>query len=91
MTYQNFIKLPAEQMIELVMIKGCYITWRRLGEYTIELYALDNFFVEVGFSSAESQIQDDFLVFANVFNGTKGLDPYLEDNKSFELIKALQR
>lgn len=89
MTYHNFLNLPTDQVLEIVMMRGKYITLRQLGEFTIELYALDNFFVELGFSSSQSQIQDDFLVFANVFNSIKGLDPYLDDHNSFELIKSL--
>lgn len=89
MTYYNFLKLPIDQVIEIVMVRGKYITLRHLGEFTIELYALDNFFVELGFTSSHSQVQDDFLIFANVFNGAKGLDPYLEDKNSFELMKSL--
>lgn len=89
MTYLNFLKLPVEQMLEIIWYKGIYITRRIQNPYIVELYAVDNFFVEIGVLSSHGVINDNFLTFTNAFKGSKGLEPYLIDKISFGLIKSI--
>lgn len=89
MTYLDFLKLPVEQRLEIIWYKGTYITRRKHSPYIIELYAIDSFFVEVGVSSSHGMINDNFLIFTSAFYGSRGLEPYLQDKISFELMKSL--
>lgn len=89
MTYLDFLKLPVEQRLDIIWHRGTYITRRVQHPYIIELYAVDSFFVEIGISSSHGMINDNFLIFTNAFYGSQGLEPYLQDKISFELIKSL--
>ncbi len=54
---EKYLKLPLALQYKVVEEKGDYITRRRYLTYNVELFELNNFYVEVGRSMATNQIQ----------------------------------
>lgn len=54
---EKYSRLPLALQYKVVEEKGDYITRRRHLTYNIELFELNNFYVEVGRSMATNQVQ----------------------------------
>ena len=89
MRYEDFLSMSMEQMAETVWREGRFITQRKCAKKFIKLYALDNFFVEIWFSVPHNIRDFHFVWLIKSFKGTKGIDPYIVNKESFQLMKAL--
>lgn len=87
MRYEDFLDMSMEQMVETVWREGKYITQRKAGTKFIELYAINNFFVEIWFTLPQNIRDFHFVWIIKSFKGIKGIDPYILNKESFQLMK----
>jgi len=69
----DFRVMPFEKKCDVVTYNGQYLVHRFLGECKVFLYSVDDFFIEVFFSSKYQKV-----LMINAFNQSTGLEPYLE-------------
>ncbi len=74
MTLYEFNLLPKDQQTELVWNEGDFVTDRQEDDYSILLYQLYSFYVEIKYSGKANR----FLIY-RCFNNINQLEPYLEE------------
>ncbi|MGK7395840.1 MAG: hypothetical protein ACNS62_14775 [Candidatus Cyclobacteriaceae bacterium M3_2C_046] len=57
---------------------GIFLSGRKTSNFLVELYALDNFFVELFMSHSNWNIKDQVIICIKCFQNTDLLQPYLE-------------
>jgi hypothetical protein len=72
MQLEQFRLLDRENKQDLVFETGTYLSSRRDTEYTIELYQLESFYVEVFYTYGKSR-----MVYIRAFSCLNDLEPYL--------------
>ena len=72
MTLHHFNALNQEKQRRLVLQKGVYLTGRRTRDFTVLLFDVDGFYIEVYFYTATNKV---FLI--KSFDHTDLLQPYL--------------
>jgi hypothetical protein len=81
---KRFALIPEEDRVLLTQQKGVYLTVRSEKHYFIELYAVDNFFVELWYNMKNST---DVVTKTRMFKDISHLDVYLTDEVSFGLLQ----
>ncbi len=82
-----FESLDSTEKLDQTYFQGVFLTERTVVEFIIELYALNNFFVEIwygGLNEGETP-----FVKIKSFKSIKLLEPYLFSEASFKLLKSL--
>lgn len=72
MTLYNFNALPDNEQMQCWMQQGHYLMTRYVERFAVNLYAVDNFFVEVWYDPEPNRV--DHL---RSFSSVKALDDYL--------------
>lgn len=72
MMLSQFRMLTANQQMKIIWSEGTFIADRKLKRYSIPLYQLFSFYVEVWYENLKSEID---IIYA--FDNTDYLDPYL--------------
>ena len=72
MTLYEFNTLSSQEQTDCLTRQGCYLITRYRDQFALNLYAVDNFFVEVWYSPEHNKICG-LLSFSSV----KALDDYL--------------
>ena len=88
MRYEEFIKMNMEKRAEVVWAQGRFLTEKRYPDQHVELYAINNFFVEIWFSIPHNIRDFHFLMFIRSFKKISAIESYLIDDECFQLIKA---
>lgn len=88
MSYEEFIKMNMEKRAEIVWAQGKFLTEKKYSNQHVELYAINNFFVEIWFSIPHNIRDFNFLLFIRSFKKISAIEPYLIDDDCFQLIKA---
>ena len=70
---QDFEDLPEEQKLNNIRKDGAYIGKRKIEEFVIVLYQLNNFYIEIYYDNYRKYINR-----FNCFDSTELLDPYLD-------------
>ena len=83
MTLYQFKSLSPPEQAEAVW-KGSFLEVRAYGKYSMVLYDLGGFYVEVFYAVQENKIEK-----FRVFKSTTPLQPYLDEMKSDELNELL--
>ena len=81
-TLYEFKLLSTEQQFTFLWESGVYLDARITDNYTINLYGIDGFYIEVFYNSANNKIE-----FLESFKSVDRLSPYL---KSIDLQGFLQ-
>jgi len=73
LTISEFRTLPFETKCDIVLL-GTYVHHRRIGEVTVFLYHVNNFFIEVFYS-----IKANKNILINTFTGVAELEQYIDN------------
>ena len=74
MTLQHYNAMNQEKQRWWVLHKGVYLTNRKTRDFTVFLFALEAFYIELYFYNA-----NDLVFLIKSFEDTAELEPYLED------------
>lgn len=77
-----------EKRAEIVWTHGKFLTEKKYPKQYVELYAINNFFVEIWFSIPHNIRDFDFVLFIRSFKRISGIETYLVDEECFDLLKA---
>lgn len=88
MRYEDFLNMSMEQMAEIVWTHGKFLTEKKYTTKCVELYALNNFFVEIWLTLPQNIRDFNFVLIIKTFKKINALDPYLQDEESFRLIRS---
>lgn len=83
MTESNFKSLKKEEKVVVVYEEGVYIDNRIEPEYTVQLYQMESFYVELFYHARTKEV-----VYARSFSSTDELNPYL---KKIDIISLFNR
>lgn len=83
MMLYDFSLLDQQEQIDLLYKEGSYIGKRRQSSYTLVLYQLDGFYVEVIYRKYRR-----FVYRIHAFNSVSGIEPYLQHIDVQELVKC---
>lgn len=72
-TLTDFKSMPYEKQCEVVTFSACFLSQRRVTDFNVFLYHVDNFFIEIFYSSRHAKV-----IMLNSFEKNECLDPYLE-------------
>ena len=72
MHFIDFKVLPLPEQAHLICQQGVYLSERSEGDYFVALYAVNDFYAEVHYRFADSEV-----VMITSFYNTNLLDPYL--------------
>jgi hypothetical protein len=81
---KRFALISEEERIVLTQRAGTYLTVRSFGHFFIELYAVQNFFVELWYNMKNSSEK---MVKTRMFKDSTHLEVYLNDEVSFGLLQ----
>ena len=88
MNIENFKELPFSKKLEHVFSKGVFLTCRTTKECMVELFAVSEFFVEVWYSGMKNE--DYIHLQLKSFRSISLVEPYLQEETSFLILKELQ-
>lgn len=74
MTLQQFNVMDQEKQRWWVLHRGVYLCSRKTRDFTVFLFSLDSFYIEMYFYNA-----NDLVFLIKSFNDTGELEPYLDD------------
>lgn len=74
MTLQHYNAMDQEKQRLWVLHKGVYLCARKTRDFTVFLFALDGFYIEVYFYNA-----NDLIFLIKSFDDTDELEPYLQE------------
>ena len=74
MTVIQFNILPSFKQLSLLWSKGVYLAKRIENNFSVMLYQMQSFYVEVYYDEAETEVERIYT-----FNNTKDLEPYLPE------------
>lgn len=82
---KNFDKLCSSEKLDHTYFSGIFLSERIVFDYIIEVYSLNNFFVEIWYGG----LKDDETPFVKIkcFKSIKFLEPYLYIDSSFKILK----
>jgi hypothetical protein len=80
---KRFALISEDERVALTQREGTYLTVRSYGQFFIELYAVENFFVELWYNMNSS----DNKVKTRMFKDSSHLEIYLNDEVSFGLLQ----
>jgi hypothetical protein len=81
----NFDALRISEKLDYTYFEGVFLSERKVLGYIIEIYALNNFFVEVWYGG----LQDGETPYVKIksFRSIELLEPYLYIESSFQMLK----
>jgi hypothetical protein len=74
MRMKDFSVLDQSDQLEHIMIRGVFLADRYTDEFTLILYGLDNFYVELYFHPQTNE-----MAWIKSFDNTDELEPYLQE------------
>ena len=80
--YSMFNRLPVESQVDVLTKKGTAVAQRQHKQYTITLYSLDNYFVELW----EKEGIEIIGTFHKTVNALTILEPYLDQMDTENLL-----
>jgi hypothetical protein len=83
---RNYHSYADQKTAVLVKEQGIYLTTRTSDKFLIELYAIENFFVEIWYLDGEGKVD----IKTEIHDDISCLDPYLKDEVSFLILKSLE-
>jgi hypothetical protein len=81
MNLYEFEMLTDNEQVDLLYKEGVYLGKRKVGEYSVVLYQVDNFYIEILYKKYRYYISR-----IRCFTSVKLLDPYLSQIDIVELI-----
>ncbi|MFW5760300.1 MAG: hypothetical protein ACOCXH_04900 [Cyclobacteriaceae bacterium] len=88
MKIENFKNLNFSKKLASVFSQGTFLSCRAYADKMIELFALGDFFVEVWYSGMEQD--NNIQLRIKCFRSIAFLDPYLQEETSFMILKETQ-
>lgn len=88
MNIEIFKELPFTNKLEHVFSKGIFLTCRTCRNCMIELFSVDEFFVEVWYSDLEND--QSIHLRLKSFRSVSFIEPYLQEETSFMILKNSQ-
>lgn len=77
-TYQEYSTCSLSQKADYLYTKGIFLTFRFTRSHLIELYALEDFFVEIWMSNGHIN-NDQIILKIKALSGKEVLKPYLRE------------
>ncbi|MGK7394672.1 MAG: hypothetical protein ACNS62_08865 [Candidatus Cyclobacteriaceae bacterium M3_2C_046] len=79
-----FSLFSESERVQITRKRGIFLTIRMYKGIYIELYAMDNFFVEIWYYESPMKV----FTISKVFKNIQFLNPYLEDELSFAILQS---
>ena len=83
----DFNNISKEEKVNELWKNGTFLTCRLYGDYVIELYSLNNFFVELWYDDMAGT--DKLIMQLKCFKDINLIQPYFDEELSFRILKNI--